>query len=103
MAKLKLNPEPTFKAKVAIPTHGGADADVEFTFKHRRADDLAEWLKNLEGRDKAELMSEMALAWDLTDPFTTESLKAMLANYTGAFDRVLAKYCDEMLQAKQKN
>lgn len=34
MAKIKLNPEPVFTAKVPIPVAGGKDALVEFTFKH---------------------------------------------------------------------
>jgi hypothetical protein len=103
MAKLKLNPEPTFKGKVQIPVHGGADAEVEFTFRHRSTDDLADWMKALEGRNKADLILEMALGWDLTDPFNADSVKTLLSNYAGSFDRVLEKYLAEMLQAKEKN
>lgn len=103
MAKLKLNPEPTFKGKVQIPVHGGADAEIEFTFRHRNADDLSAWMQALEGRNKVELVMEMALGWDLSDPFNVESVKTLLANYAGSFDRSLEKYLAEMLQAKEKN
>ncbi len=103
MAKLKLNPEPTFKGKVLISVHGGNEADIEFTFRHRNTDDLAEWMKGLEGRNKADLILEMALGWDLSDTFNTESVKTLIANYAGSFDRVLEKYLSEMLQAKEKN
>jgi len=40
MAKIKLIPEPTFTAKVPVPVPGGKPVEVEFTFLHRKRDEV---------------------------------------------------------------
>lgn len=45
MTKLKLNPEPTFKATVGIPVPGVGNVDVEFTFKHRTRKAITDFLE----------------------------------------------------------
>lgn len=103
MAKLKLNPEPTFKAKVAIPVPGAQAADVEFVFKHRTREQFADWLKSLEDKEKVPAVMEIAMGWDLDDPFNAETVGQLLSQYIGAFQPILEKYMDELVQAKQKN
>lgn len=105
MPKLKLNAEPTFKAKVLIPIPGGAPVPVEFTFKHRNREDFSAWLKSLEDDDKAkpQAVLDIALGWDLDDQFNEATVTQLLSNYIGAFQPILDKYMDELIQAKQKN
>ena len=47
MAKLKLNPEPTFRAKVLVPVAGAAPVAVDFSFKYRTRSELREFVKSL--------------------------------------------------------
>lgn len=103
MAKLKLNPEPTFKAKVAIPVPGAKSADVEFTFRHRTREAFSEWLVSLDNKEKVEAVMDVALGWDLDDPFNEATVAQLLSSYIGAFQPILDKYMDELVQAKQKN
>lgn len=101
MAKLTLNPNPTFKAKVDIPTHGGGSAEVDFTFKHRKKDELQEWLRV--ERDDVATILEMVAGWDLEEPFNAESVGVLVQNYIGAASAIFDKYVAELLRTRAKN
>ena len=103
MAKLALNPAPTFHAKVGIPVAGGPPVDVDMTFKHRTKTQLDEFVKTSGERTDAESFMEMVSAWDLEDPFTKESVELLLENYIGAAVATYRKYIDELVQAKTGN
>lgn len=103
MAKLKLNPDPTFKAKVAIQAAGGGVDPVEFTFKHRTRDQMDEFMKAaLELRD-AELIMAVASGWELEDAFTAENLNQLAQNYITSPQAIFQTYIDEMVKAREKN
>jgi hypothetical protein len=57
--KFNIQANPTFKAKVGIPLHGGGTADIEFTFKHRTAEDFDEFLKECSERFDAAQESKL--------------------------------------------
>ena len=59
MAKFKLAVAPTFKAKVAIPVHGGESVELNFEFKHRTRDQLSELMKGIEKRKDVDLMEDI--------------------------------------------
>ncbi len=103
MARIKLVAEATFKAKVAIPVHGGKDELVEFVFRHRKTVELEKWMATIDGRDKVELLMEMLSGWELEDAFDKDGVQTLVDNYAGAFDRIFDKYLSEMTQAKAKN
>lgn len=103
MAKLKLQPDPTFKAKVAIPVAGSSTVDVEFTFRHRARDELQTFIESSAEREDADTIMEMASAWELSDAFTRENVDLLVQNYIASGRAVFEKYVDELVKARAKN
>lgn len=103
MGKLKLQPDPTFKAKVPIPVPGAPSVDVEFTFKYRNRDELKAFMAASDERAEAETVLEMCTGWELTDAFTRESIDTLLLNYITASRAIFETYIDEHLKARAKN
>ena len=56
-AIFKLQPNPVFKADVAIPRAGEEDGVLNFTFKHRPIKELAE-LEDIDEKAKADAQGE---------------------------------------------
>lgn len=103
MAKLKLTPDPTFKAKVGIPVAGGGIDQVEFVFKHRTRDELDAFLRRANELRDAALILEVASGWELADGFTEENLTKLVQNYIGSPKAIFEKYLDELTRAREKN
>jgi hypothetical protein len=103
MAKLKLTPDPTFKAKVGIPVPGQDSADVEFTFKHRTRDETMAWLKEVTQMTDTDTLMGLAVGWDLDDEFTRENVERLCTNYGGSGAAVLNKYLAELRGERTKN
>lgn len=100
--KFKLQPAPTFKAKVEIPVHGGPAVSVEFEFKHRTRDQMAELFKNTK-RSDADTLIEVLAGWELDDPFCEESIALLVQNYVGAAPAIVSCYVAELTQARKGN
>lgn len=103
MAQLKLQPEPTFKAKVLIPIPGSEPGEVEFTFRHRGRKELATFGEAMTGRSDADLILDLASGWDLDDEFNAETVAQMVEKYFAAPDAIWRAYIDELTKAKEKN
>jgi hypothetical protein len=103
MAKLKLNPDATFKAKVAIQAPGSGVDPVEFTFKHRTRDEMDEFLKSASDLRDAALIMEMAVGWELVDAFTAENVNRLAQNYITAPQAIFEAYLEELVKARRKN
>lgn len=103
MAKLKLNPDPTFKTKVGIPVPGGGRPLVEFTFKHRTAEQLAKWGSEVQQATDAETLIDCVVGWDLDDEFTPANVKLFCNNYPGAAYAIVTDYMAELRGARAKN
>ena len=103
MPKLKLIPDPTFKAKVAIPVKGGESVEVLFTFKGRTRDELKEFSESRKDKTDTETFKEMVVGWELDDEFTPENVDRLLQNYIGAGVACYMKYMDEHYKHKSGN
>lgn len=116
MATLKLKANPTFHEKVGIPVHGSSDpVDVDFEFKHRTRTEFAAFCKELDERTAAADTTEavldadvwyvmqVAVAWELTDPFTEDNVRELLQNYQGAASAIAGKYTNALMQVKLGN
>jgi hypothetical protein len=109
MAKLKLQPDPTFKAKVGIPIPGGEPVEVEFTFKHRDREAIQAYLDELKGmvdqsiETDVHIVQKVATAWELDDPFDDPSIRLLCSNYHGAAWEISRKYIQELMHAKTGN
>ena len=111
MAKLKLIPDPTFEAKVAVPVPGAGTVDVKFTFKNRSRDEM----RRLTARCNPEspeyepdmtdlqMVMECACGWELADAFTEDNVKTFCANYIAGPAAVFETYVAEMAGARLKN
>lgn len=107
MAKLKLNPEPTFKAKVGVPVPGGAPEPVEFTFQYRSKSELAKWHDEVaelpKDADEVALLRMFVAGWDLTDEFCDENLRRLCDAYPGAAAAAMDVYLRESWGARRGN
>lgn len=103
MAKLKLNPDPVFKAKVPIPVPGSAPVKVEFTFKHKTRQQVLAWMEDRREDDEVGVFREIVAGWELDDEFSDENIKRLCDNYAGAGFVVLHTYLDELRGARQGN
>jgi Phage tail assembly chaperone len=104
--KLKLQPDPTFKAKVGIPVPGKPSHEVEFTFRHMSRDQLDEYLhgEGAKSRDYVDTVMGIATAWEGVDaPFDAESLRELFKNYMGAPVAILGTYGRELSDARLGN
>jgi hypothetical protein len=103
MAKLKLQPDPTFKAKVAIHQPGAEPVDVEFTFKHRGRKELASFAEAMSGIGDAELILALATGWELEDPFNAENVAVLVEHHYTAPAAIWMTYLEALTKAKEKN
>ena len=103
MAKLTLNPAPTFKAKVGIPVAGGAAVDVEFTFRHRTKTQLEEFVKSRADQTDVSSFMDMVVGWELEDAFGVPAVELLLENYIGAAVATYRTYLRELIEGKAKN
>lgn len=101
--KFKLEAAPTFKAKADIPVHGGEAVPVEFEFKHRTRDEMAKWLETSAGRSDVDSLLDVLVGWELSDSFGKESIERLVQNYCGAAPAIVARYVDELIQARRGN
>lgn len=105
MAKLTLQPNPSFKAEVLISVPGAKAVPVEFTFKYRNRDELQKFIARVAASEQigpAEIL-EMCTAWELTDPFDAASLETLALNYLTAPRSIFEVYIDEHTKAGRKN
>ena len=103
MARLQLNPAPTFTAKVGIPVPGAEAAQVEFTFKHRTRTALSTWLAGGKDRADVDAIMDMCTGWDLDEAFTRENVSTLVENYIGAPAVLVEFYYTELGKRKLGN
>lgn len=103
MAKIKLIPEPTFTAKVPVPVPGGKPVEVEFTFLHRKRDEVKAWIDANSDASDSETVMWCAKGWELDDEFTAENIDTLCQNYAASGVAILQTYFDALRGARTKN
>ncbi|MEW6314634.1 MAG: phage tail assembly chaperone [Pseudomonadota bacterium] len=106
---LKLTPNPTFKAQIALTVPGQPDpAQIEIEFKHQTRADLQRWL----ARDVAleDALNEVIVSWDgVTDgngrplSYSADTLAMLLSNYPASGGELLNSYLRELTESRRKN
>ena len=104
----KINPNPTFKAKVEIQIPGGEKQTIECEFKHRTATQLKEWLSALDKMEEpmknAEFVLEFVIGWSGVDvPFSKENVAQLVDNYHTAASSMRDTYLQELTTARLGN
>jgi hypothetical protein len=103
MAKLSIIPAPVFTAPVPMPVPGGEPDLVAITFKHRTADELAEFVKTRDGKLDVETFPMMVTGWDFAEDFTPENIALLLQNRPSAGLEAFRVYVAELTKFRQKN
>lgn len=108
--KIKLVPDPQFKALVPVPVAGEGTVDTEFTFKHRTREQMQAFIKRVnipDGEEGAmtdvQLVMECACGWELAETFNEANVKEFVAQYIGGPTAVFETYVAEMAGARLKN
>ena len=120
MAKFKIAQNPTFKADVEIPRVGGEVISVPFEFRYRDRKDLADLFDSWEARHKADQealeakgesltladttnshiayqadqVQDIVAGWGFDDPFSPESVRALVETSAGAGNAIVKAYQD---------
>lgn len=122
--KLKINPDPQFKADVSITVPGQSEpGTISLTFKYRGRDEYKALLEDFEDKTKdkknekgevekivikkgktfVEAFPEFVLGWDLDEKFTPENIKVFLNNYPAAYQEIFAEYLRLLFASRVKN
>lgn len=104
---LKLQPSPTFTAKVGIPVPGQEKrVQVKITFAHMTRDEFAEFSAGDARLDRSDVDSIMAITrgWeDIDAPFGRDAVTQLLQQYHGAAFAIAETYAEELRGARAKN
>lgn len=103
----KLNPNPTFKVEVSIPTPNG-EGKITFEFKHKGRKALKAYIDSLgEGeaaREDADALGELIAGWSGVDEkYSPEALDTLLDAYPGASRSIFESYNRSLLEGRSKN
>ena len=100
----RLQPNPTFRAKVSIPMPGEASVKVEFEFRHKPRDELVSYLQGTAGREDLDVLLDIVVRWwEVDAEFSRESLSAMLQNFPGSGPAIIGTYAKELADARLGN
>lgn len=104
MAKLTLNPAPTFKAPVPIPVPGQGPVDIVFVFNYKDRDELETFTKSIAGKNDVDGIMEICSGWeDVEQSFCRESVELLDRKYLGAAKAIFETYIAELRGARVKN
>lgn len=96
MAKLTLNPPPTWQKKVDLPVPGGTAA-VNFTFRRKNLPELKEFNEKLGEMTDQQAVLDVATGWDLEDIFDAAAVEKMCTTYPGSGHAIVREYLRESL------
>lgn len=101
----KLNPKPTFTARVPLSVPGEAKpAPVDIEFRHFSRKGIQAFFEGLQGKSDAESLGEIIVGWKGIDvPFTAEALEQLLDNYPSAARELFDAFRRELMESREKN
>ena len=101
----KLNPNPTFKARVEISTPGSATpASIEIEWKHLSRTGIKRFFEGLTDKTDAEALGQIIVGWSGIDAeYCPENLALLLDNYPAASVELFDAYRRELMEARRKN
>lgn len=104
MANFTLVPDPTFKAKAAIPVPGKKAQNIEFTFKWRDADEFKKFMEDLGNHENdTDAVLDFVTGWELAEPFGRENVDKLVKNYIGSAAALIKTYIQENAGARLGN
>lgn len=101
---LKLQPNPTFDAKVMVPVVGGPDEEITLTFRHKGVAAIKEFAERAKTADDVDSVSELVAGWNGVDAeFNRDNLAQLLDAYPSLSARIIEAWFNEIASAKTKN
>ena len=102
-----LQPKPTFKADVTIPTPTG-EGKISFEFKHKGRKALRAFFESLSSgenaREDSEALLDLIQGWSGVDEaFSPEALETLLDNYPSSAKAIFEAYNKGLFEGRQKN
>jgi hypothetical protein len=103
----KRDPNPTFKATVAVTVPGADSLPLALVFRHKTAAQLQDFLANAAGRTDADMLADMVASVDPAAKREGEADADFLADvcnaYAAAKSDILRTYLRELTESKVKN
>jgi hypothetical protein len=103
----KLEPHPTFPATVQITRPGRDSMPLELVFKHKKASELASFLRTANGRTDMDMLMEMIESIDPAEKpegLSDEDFLLQLGeNYPTSRSDLLNTYLRELTESRVKN
>lgn len=102
---LKLQPNPTFKTKVAISVAGEKrQPEIEIEYRYLDREEVADYFANLPGKTDAESLAEIVVGWSGVDAaYSPEALATLVKKYPASAADLFEAFRRELLEAKRKN
>ena len=103
MAKVKLAANPTFRAKVGIPTPDGS-LEIEFQFRHKTKQGLLTFQKEASDRDDIDVVMEIACGWNYDEEsFSRDAVQTLLDERHAAAMEIVKGYMLALTQGRLGN
>ena len=101
----KLQPNPTFKARVPITVPGQAKpAEVEIEFRHMGREAVRAYFESLPGKTDLDAVELIVVGWSGVDSaFSREALGQLLDAYPAAAAAIFETFRRELFEARTKN
>lgn len=102
---LKINPNPTFWAKVGISIAGQAQPEqIEVEFRYLNKEAVKTYFEGIAEKSDAEALAEIIANWrGVDEAYSADALQRLLANYPPAAFDLFEAFRRELLEAKRKN
>lgn len=101
----KIQPNPTFKAAVALSIPGqSVQVSIEVEFRHMSKSAMRDYFATLAQRTDADALAEIIVGWSGVDTaFDHDALAALLDNYPAAAGELFEAFRRETLESRRKN
>lgn len=101
----KLNPNPTFSARVPLSIPGQAKpSTVDIEYRHFSKTAIKSFFENLEGKTDAEALHQIIVGWKgFDEAFSEEALAVLVDNYPTAATELFTAFRKELMEAREKN
>lgn len=101
----KLQPNPTFKAKVALSIPGeSAPVSIEVEFRHMSKSAMRDYFATLGDRTDVDALADIVVGWSGVDaPFDRTALATLVDNYPASAGELFEAFRREAIEARRKN
>lgn len=101
----KLQPNPTFKARVPVTIPGQAKpAEIEIEFRHFSREKMREYFDSLIGKTDVESLVQIVVGWSgIDEAFSQEALEKLCDNFPSAAAAIFETFRNEHFEARRKN